>query len=242
MQTYNSACSDDWQQRTLGELRTDLLRRLGFSAQATNPPPGMAELLDSFLRDAQEQLYRRYDALRTERFYRWPMEVGERFYDVRSNEDAAGTGGCQKYLDAYKVTWAGVEDVNGAWYPLIKGIPPVLYTITNEGIPAYYEIRQCIEVFPAPDREYTLRVKGHFGLEPFEADEDVTTIDPHPVFLLALGNAKAHYGQPDAGNYLAQATNYVGSLVAGSHHTARYIPGQAKPLPLPRPIFLPGDS
>lgn len=239
MPNFNCTCDDDWPQRTLLSLRTELLRRLGFSAQAANPPPGMADLLDSFLRDAREQLYRRYDALRTERFYRWPMTVDERFYDLRSNADATGTSGCAKYLDAYKVTWVGVEDTNGAWYPLTKGISPLLYTITNSGLPTNYEIRQCIEVFPPPDQEYTLRVKGHFGLEAFEEDEDVTTIDPHPIFLLALGNAKAHYGQPDANNYLSQATNYIGALVAGSHHTARYVPGEPKPLPLPRPIFLP---
>ena len=31
--------------RTLAELRGDLMRRLGYGAQASNPPPGMADLL-----------------------------------------------------------------------------------------------------------------------------------------------------------------------------------------------------
>lgn len=240
MPNFNCTCEDDWPQRTLSSLRTELLRRLGFSAQAANPPPGMAELLTSFLQDAQEQLYRRYDALRTERFYRWETTEGEKFYDIQSNDDASGTGACTKYLDPYKVRWVGMEDSNGAWWPLIKGIPPELYTITTNSRPTHYEIRQCIEIFPPPDDlGYTLRVKGHFGLEDFDEDDDTTTIDPHAVFLLALAQAKAHHGHPDASNYFAQSTNYIGSLVAGSHGTARYVPGSAKPMPVPRPVFLP---
>jgi hypothetical protein len=232
--SYNCECADEHTGATLGELRARLMRRLGFAAQVANPPPGMADLLDDFLRDAQSQLYRRFSSLRTERFFRWTMQPGVRFYGVRANDDGDE---CNLRLDPYRITWAGIEDERGSWIPLIKGIPPTYYTapLLHDGIPARYEIRQCIEVFPPPDREYVLRVKGHFGLQPFAADDDQSTIDSDAIFLYALGMAKRHYGQPDGGDYVSQAFSYVGALVAGSHQTARYVPRAGELPPLPRP-------
>lgn len=237
---FNCDCADERTDRTLAELRVSLLRRLGFSAQAENPPPGMAELLDDFLCDAQNQLYRRYASLRTERYFRWTMIPGTRFYGVRGDDN---DGACDLRLDPYKITWVGIEDLNGSWIPLICGIHPTLYTsVAQQGIPSRYEVRQCIEVFPVPNAAYILRVKGHFGLQAFAADTDQSTIDSEAVFLLALAQAKAHYRQPDAGNYFGQANSYIGSLVAGSHHTRRYVPHASELAPLTRPRMVSWDD
>lgn len=235
MPNFNCVCEDGFYgNETLGELRLSLLERLGYAAQAANPPPGMAPLLNNFLRRGQSFLYRRYRALQTERTYRWTMTVGERYYGVLDNEDE-----CQKRLDALKLSWVGVTDLNGAWVPLHAGIPPEFYTsVTFEGLPARYEIRQCIEVFPAPDAAYTLRVKGHFGLGRLTDDLDQCTIDSELLFLWALANAKNHYGHPDAADVAAQAQTYLKELVAASHGTRRYIPG-SQPVATPsRPVFL----
>lgn len=218
----NCECEDDTSgYRTMGQLRADLMSRLGYGAQAANPPPGMAALLNSFLQDAQRQLYRRYDVLRTERFFSWPLTEGVRMYDIPDNQES-----CDKKLDSRKVNWVGVEK-DGIWYPLLCGIPPELYSHDLSGRPERYEIRQCIEVWPLPDETRgRLIIKGRFGLEPFTEDEHHTTIDDQLVFLLALANAKAHYRQPDANNYVAQLETMMVDLVAGSHHTRRYVPGK----------------
>lgn len=219
--SYNCECDDENDNKTLADLRADLMRRLGFGAQVANPPPGMADLLNSFLQGAQESLYRRYDVLRTERFFSWPLVEGVRLYDLPENQEE-----CTKRLDPRKITWAGV-DRDGVWYPLICGIPPELYSHQVTGQPARYEIRQCIELWPTPDDSIgNLVIKGRFGLEPFTADGNQTTIDSHAVFLLALANAKAHYRQPDANNYVAQLETYMQNVVAGAHQTRRYIPGR----------------
>lgn len=238
MPNFNCACDDGfYDAETLAELRISLLERLGFAAQVNNPPPGMSALLDNFLRRGQSFLYRRYRALQTERFYRWTMTPGERFYGVRDNIDD-----CIKKLDAYKLTWVGVEDLNGAWLEMQSGIPPQFYTsVQYEALPARYEVRGCIEVFPAPDAAYTLRVKGHFGLQRFTEDTDPCTLDSELVFLWALANAKNHYGQPDAGDVAAQAQTYLREIVAGSHGTARYVPGAGAEMDYvpPRPVLVP---
>lgn len=221
--TANCDCDDTTGNKTLATLRRDLMVRLGFAAQADNPPPGMTDLLNSFLIEAQELLYRRYDVLRTERFYSWNLQAGVKFYDINANVET-----CTKRLDPRKVTWCGVH-MDDTWYPLECGIPPELYSGSPNGWPQRYEVRQCIEVWPVPDQTSgTLVIKGHFGLEPFAADTDTTTIDDRLVFLLALANAKAHYGKPDANDYIAQMEQMMVNLVAGSHQTRRYIPGRPR--------------
>lgn len=194
-------------------------------------PPNLIAIVNDAIASAQQQLFRRYPALNTERFYAWTMEPGKRFYGIKDSEDD-----CPKKLDAYSVKWVGVQDLNGQWYPLLPGINPVLYSdIEQTGYPQRYEIRSCIEVYPAPREAYKLRVKGNFGLLPLTEDADTTTLDPELVFLWATGLVKAHYGQKDSATYFEQARGYLGGIVAGSHHTRRYVPGKPEPQPYIEP-------
>lgn len=232
MISYNCDCDDDYPRTTLIEMRKRVMRRLGFSVQSSNPPPGMADLIDDFIRGAQELLFRRYSVFRRERFYTWDLVAGTRFYDLDENSDA-----CTKRLDPRMISWVGISQGDGNWRPLICGIDPVMYTSRGPGLPSHYEIRQCIELWPAPsDTTWKLRVKGQFGLSSLVAPTDQTTVEPEAIFLLAVANAKAHYGQPDAGNYAGQLTAYVRDLVRGSHMTRRYIPGTADARNAVRPV------
>jgi len=233
---FNCECDDPNPSRTLAELRTELMRRAGMSVMTANPPPGMTELLNSFLQSSQRMLYRQYPVLRTERFFTWNMVQGTRFYDLDANRDV-----CTKKLDARMLSWVGISDGCDQWRPLVCGIPPECYQVSDQqGVPHRYEIRQCIEVWPAPDSDdYKLRIKGDFGLEPFAEDEDQCTIDDEAVFLHALARLKAHQGDPDARNYQQDVERYIGNLTAGAHLTRRYVPGECPEPPLPKPIWIP---
>ena len=232
--SYNGACDDAYPVATLAELRKRLAIRLGMGAQANHLPPGVAPLLNDFLTQAQDMLYRRYAVFRTERFFTWDLEPGVRFYGLGANSDD-----CVHGLDPRGVTWVGVSQGDDQWQPIGCGIDPAWYASHRTGRPERYEIRQAIEVWPAPtDEGWQLRVKGRFGLQPFIEDHHNTTIDPEAVFLLALANAKADRGHPDAGNYVQQLQSYLGDLVAGSHQTRRYLPGArvARNRPMPRVV------
>ena len=232
MDNINGFVSD-----TLGNLRKRVLIRLGFANQATNPPPGMASLVNDFLLDAQSTLYRDYSALHTRRLFRWKIIPGQRFYSLLDNDEDVLAG---FHMDPAKtIEWAGIQDTRNVWYPLIKGIPPQLYTmITKPWRPARYDIRQAIEIYPAPDQTYWLWMRGNLGLGSFVNDSDQTTIDSNLVFLHALANAKAHYGQPDANNIQARANAYRGRLIAGTHETGHYIPGTIAVPPAVRPTLI----
>ena len=218
-----------------------MLVRCGFAAQLAAPPPGITETLNEYLQSAQEALFRDYSVFQTERFYTWTMAAGERFYDVDDNDEQDAATPCTKVIDPFKVTFAGIQH-NGRMRPLVQGIPPVLLQDPDlSGWPQRYEIRQCIEVWPAPSEEMLLVLKGHFGLLPFTDDAHTTTIDAEAVFLLATANYKAFKGQQDANIIARQLQNRIGSLVAGSHHTSRYIPGHRAELAAIPPRFLPVD-
>lgn len=222
--SYNCTCGDEGgaSYRTLLELRQILMRRLGFGNQIANPPPGLAEMLDSFLYEAQYNLWHRFTALRTVRYFSWPLLEGVRLYGFNNVAE-----GCSARLDPTKIRWVGVVQ-EGIYSPLVAGIRPELNTYQDiTGRPTYYELRQCFEVWPVPDTtQGSLVVKGAFGLLPFAADNDVASVDDSLILSLALADAKAHYGQPDADRYIQRAEVLLQSLVAGTHTTRRYIPGQ----------------
>lgn len=237
MTTLNPAVGENAYTITLATLRARMLRRLGYAAQVASPPASVSALVDEFLQDAQTQLAKQYPTIVTDRFYEWTMVAGTRFYSVSGDDE--GSTSPDNVLDTDTIEWVGIEDLNGAFTPLIEGIDPTFYTlISQQGRPTHYEIRQSIEVMPAPDQAYSLWIKGHTKNYTFTGDSDVTTIDPEAVFLLALANAKAHYGQPDARNISAQATNYIGNLVAGQHGTRRYVPGAKPRPPQPKPTMV----
>jgi hypothetical protein len=245
--SYNCDCEVDANAKTLAELRVRLLRRTGYAMQASNPPAGVAALYNDYLFSAQEYLYRRYKALQTKRFYSWRLEEGVRYYGIRDNAQC-----CDVKVDRYRIEGAWIQDPGNTWWPLVRGISPTFYTLDqNLGWPNYYEVRQCIEVFPAPQAGgYKLWIKGNFELAPFTADDDTTTIDAEPVFLWAMGLAKSHKGDRDAGlptpgaetGYYGMAIRYVKDLIASAHGNTRYIPGTAAiPVATP-PVMVEFDS
>lgn len=237
--SYNFARADNvsYDRDTLANLRVRVLIGLGFSNQAANPPPGVAAFVNDKLVGAQNYLYRRYTALHTRRFFRWKVLPGQRFYSLQDNDDDP--------LSLYKldplrpVEWAGIQDTRNVWYPLIRGIPPQLYTMIDKTWrPARYDIRQGLEVYPAPDQVYFLWLRGHFRKLAFAADGDYTTIDSELVYLHALSVAKKHYGQPDADAVQAMANSYRAELIAGTHLTSHYVPGTTEVPPAVRPTLI----
>jgi len=204
-------------------------------------PPNLVPILNDFLLNAQTYLYRRYTQLHTRRLFRWKVSPGQRFYSLKDNDEDVL---CNFQMDPLKqIEWAGIQDTRNVWYPLIEGIPPQLYTMIDKPWrPARYEIRQCIELYPSPDQTYWLWIKAHFGLASFVNDSDSTTIDSELVFMHALANAKAHYGQKDADNIEAQANAYRKELIAGSHGTKKYVPGTIAVPPAVRPTLIQFDN
>lgn len=246
MPVINCDCEATSPYRTLAEVRTDIAVELGYAAMAANLPPGESTLIDTVIRSSQKLLYRKHAEFRTERFFRWMMEIGERFYGFDANDTDTDID-CNKVLDPNTVTWVGFEDLNGTFQPLTHGIKPEWYTrlASSNGFPSHYEFRSCIEIFPAPDAAYFLWVKGRFGLGTLTTNDHRLTLDDEGVRLLALGRLKKMKGKPDADSILTQASTYEQAMVAAAHGTRRYIPGAKAVRPMTPPrltTFISGDG
>lgn len=234
--SYNCDCEGEGiATKTLLELRTDMLIELGFNQQLANPPTGTVLKLNRMLDRAQQFLAGEYAELRNVRFFTWDLEVGVRFYDLAENADA-----CTKVLNPDQIEWAGIT-VGGAWQRLEYGIPPELYhDPATLGYPSRYEVRQCIEVFPAPsDEGQRLRIKGNFGLSRFTEDADTTSIDADAVFYWAMGMYLQKTDQNQANVYNSLALQRIEQRTAAGHGTARYVPGSVIESAWVRPRFLP---
>lgn len=236
---FNCDCEVVSSYATLAELRVRMAIQCGYAAQAANLPPGQVTEFNEYLFSSQRQLYYKFRAQRTERFFSWTMTPGLRYYGLDAAE-----GACTLQLDPLGITWVGFEDLNLAWYRLIEGIDPVYYTRANInfGWPTRYEIRSCIEIFPAPQAAYTLWIKGDIGLAPFASDSDRTTFDDEAVLLYATANWKSAKGKQDAERAMNQATARLNDLTARKHGTARYVPSTYVQNPATPPRFLPLGS
>jgi hypothetical protein len=285
-------------EKTLYELRRRLITKLGYSAQIDNPPPGMAALLNTFLEDANEQLWHRYTMLRQKRWWSISITQGNRHYDIpydgaylatqdisfaSASPDTISTaagdfvaagfvagdtikvsgsdsndgvytiagGGVStstielttnlsltteaagdrvvlseeafRFMDPRVITYAGLLD-GTIWNDMYPGIDPLLFNITQQSCPTHYQIREYVEVYPEPDQAYTMYLFGRTGLMPFTADDHITSVDYMPVYLQALAEAKAHYGQADAQVYFQRLEAMLGNLNSESFGNMRFIP------------------
>ena len=207
---YGKPDAKEWKEIALGGIRF---------------PVGGKAGVEQHLKAAHALIYRRYKALHMERFFSWPLTAGVALYDFPANAEA-----CARKLDPYRVKSVHVTDNNGARRPLTLGIPDRAFGYHMEGPPTHYELRSCIHVWPTPEAtEGHLIIRGAFEAGAFAADNDQPGVDDELVYLLALANAKAHYKQADAQLVMAQFEVHLGKLVAGSHATARYVPGAYPP-------------
>lgn len=110
--------------KTLLQMRNDIMVRLGFAAQLSYPPQGMPELLNAICQDAQDQLHMRHDFLRTQRWWAWQLSAGRRVYDTPID--------CTKALDTNKIDGVWLSDNGGrALTTWRKNVPVALNTYAN---------------------------------------------------------------------------------------------------------------
>lgn len=128
-----------------------------------------------------------------------------------------------EYMDMRSLGSAWIKE-DDTWCSLIQGIKPELFNMTNQLKPEFFDLREFIELWPEPDKPYTLYIYGEKGIGSFEFDTDYTSVDPDAVFALALAKAKYHYGQPDYRDYYAEFNALIGKHNSGTFGDRRFIP------------------
>lgn len=251
-QVERALVNPEWERppgaRTLDSIRTELLRTTGYAAQLALLPTGVEELYTSFVRQAQEQIFALFPGIETIRWFRFPLLIGIRWYELRSNVDQDAI-----YIDPDHVESVHLIDNNDFWSPPLKrGIQPQAYTtLSQNGYPSCWDFNTSLEVFPPPQAEYYIAIKARHGLTALTADDDYVTVKPEAVFQFALGLAKNHKkpgsgGQADGPmnrwtGHFAMAATIASKALAMQHSGRRYIPqfgGGREPDYLPNPPMM----
>lgn len=183
--------------RTLGELRSLLLARVGMGAMGASGG-GNATLIDSFLQEAQRLLYWMQDWKRLTDYQDYTTGVDQNLYDYPTvgTMVAAHSAARDQRLLRVEVLYAG------EYKELREGITTEMWsTMDTKGPPTRYDRHAQLLMYPKSDAAYTLRVWFVADLGAFQDEGDAATLDDSMILLHATAHAKAHYRQPDAKLY-----------------------------------------
>jgi len=203
--------------RNLGSLRQELRDRLGYASAGSQAGPGGA-IMDSFLRQAQEQLYWEYtpremvkqSVITTQdgqTLYDWPDICNpDRLLRVNARDTTASSS------TRWKLT-EGIEYQHDDY-------------ATPKSKPLRYERRDQMEIWPQPDgNQYRIDLEFVKRLDAFSVDADLITLDADLVLMLALSNAKAHYRHSDSNVYAQQLVQMLNRVKSGTQGAKRFVRG-----------------
>lgn len=210
--------------RTLESLRNEVQTRIGAAASTAFG----AELIDSFVQDAQRQLYALCDWKHLRSAAEIPIVADHYWYDLPD--------GCN--LERIEGVWIKLSNL---WQPLCEGIEigdrnwltgdPRRYDVRwNDSAPAQTWNVQ-IEIFPEPKYDTVVRVEYMRECGRFEEPEDTASIPDSAIFLHALTSAKLHFRQPDGPAYQTQL-NVLVSRLKSEHRREKVIRPQGPPMDL----------
>lgn len=213
--------------RTLGELRSDMRAMIGAASAGAAAGPN-STIVDTHLRNAQTVLYNSHDWAHLRRYETKQLGLQQHLLDYpeTANPDRI------KAISVYR---------GGVWSPPIpKGIPPSMYTHQlNYSFPQRWEPYEQIEIWPAADQIYQLRIFFIRALARFTQDNDRASIDDTLISIVATGSLKAHYRQPDAALAQKTSSDLLINLKAKSWGQSKFRPDDsidATPLVRPQTI------
>lgn len=216
---------------TLREVRLELQARLGFGA-ADNP--AIAPILNSFINEAQEQLYA----------IGWFKNLEHTWYETATTGSAVIGYPTDAFGDLNPDRIEDVSaDFGSAGSPSMRevkeGVSPNLRAQTVASFPARYE-RQVggLAIFPPRDRDYDIHIRGMRQITPLRDDGNTLSIDKPLVFALALASGKSHYRHPDAQLYLTKANSILNSVKWQQSGPRLIKAGCEDDDPLPRPVVV----
>lgn len=211
---------------TLEALRDKFRARLGMASQILLAQ----DTLTSFLEDGQSQLWEQFD---------WPhlIKLG-----------TITTAPAQP--DPYNYSYPADCDPRRLLSREVAVLDNTVYTTMREGIdwghrsqstltgmPRRFERFASFEVWPKPDKAYSITFKYVRNLVRFSQDRDQCDIDPGLILLHALYNAKSHYRQPDAQVYANQLQARLAQIKAGAISKRTYSRApEFDPAPIPRQV------
>jgi hypothetical protein len=217
--------------RTLGELRAELLSRLGMGAMGASGGAN-GTLTNSFLRNGQSQLYRMQDWKHLTDYFDKTLGTSQNLLDYPTAGTMNTSVGCSRDKRILRLE----RVIDTTYVKLEEGIDTEHWdTMETLTYPMRYERFKQLLIYPKADQTYTVRVWFIRDLGRFTQDNDEATLDDEMILLHALANAKAHYRQPDAATYQGQLNTLLASLRGQSFGSNGVYRRNERPLPLAKP-------
>jgi hypothetical protein len=216
---------------TLREVRLELQARLGFGATDN---PAIAPILNSFINDAQEQLYAIGWFKHLEHTWDVTALAGSSIVAYPTDSFGALNPDRIQSVDA---------DFGSSGDPALRevkeGATPSLRAQTVASFPAKYERAVSgLEIFPPRDKDYAVRIRGMRTLVGLRDDSNALSIDKPMVFALALASGKSHYRHPDAQLYLTRANSLLNAVKWQQSGPRLIKPADQDCDPMPRPVVV----
>jgi len=215
----------------LREVRLELQARLGFGAVDN---PVITPILNSFINEAQEQLYAvgRYKTLEHD----WFFTAATGSANVAYPTDAFGECNPDKIVEVHvNIGSAGAPD----YREVKEGITPQFRNQVVASTPWRYERRlDGLEFAPARDKDYPMLIKSMRVLTPLRDDSNTLSIDKKLIFALALAAAKSHYRHPEAQLYLTKAQGILNAAKWDNAGPRVFHPNDNRDDPMPRPVVV----
>ena len=193
--------------RTLGELRSTLMSRLGMGAQGASGAATV--LMNSLLANAQSQLYWLQDWKHLQDYADKTLGIGQNLLDYPTAGAMVPENSCAANRRVLRIE----TQTSGQWRALREGIETEQWSnMETRGAPSRYDRYAQVLVYPKADVAYTVRFWFVADLPRFEQDGDRCALDDEMVLLHAVTNGKAHYRQPDASLYQGQLADMLSRL------------------------------
>jgi hypothetical protein len=166
--------------KTLGEVRKEILVRLGFSD--TQGHDNNKQLIDGIIEHAQNQLFFQYDFLLNRKVSNKTLSAGSVLYDFPTD------------CDYRQIVDIVITNDAGNYVKLTNGINFLDENTTERSIPAKYDVRDGQALLnPIPDKAYVIRFEYYEKPSRLTQDADQLSLDDEIVFILALIDIKNHY-------------------------------------------------
>ena len=215
--------------RTLGELRALLLARVGMGGAGASGGANLA-LIDSFLTNAQTQLYWLADWRHLVAYTEFATGISQNLYDFPA--------ACSKNRRLLRLE----VRISNVWREMREGITTAMWsTMETQTMPQRYERFAQILLYPKPNQAYQMRAWYVSDLGAFSETSDRATLDDEMILLHAGTNAKAHYRQPDAKLYEGQLNTLLAQIRGQSFGSNGVYQRSSTTMPEPKPMVVGRD-
>lgn len=181
------------------EIRRRVLSRMGKSSNDAQAQQVMEQVNEN-IKAAAQAVYLRCNWQQSLIESEQIVGIDQRFFNYPGNcqiQNVVSIGVWDEAAQKYRQLRRGSITVQMDDEPLVEEGEPA--SIAGRGIPAIYELKGQIEIWPRPDQEYRLKIDHSVNAD-METDDTVSVVDTEAIVLHAMAESYDFDGDRDLAN------------------------------------------